>query len=167
MIVSYLINLLCDQLPFLTVMSVVNPLLYIAVIAAVCISNLDNTLTAGRLCINTIASVRIFYKLVKLGTAVGIFVNSDVCPICTAVARNIQKKCPAVSQTGVNIVISFSVRNKFPGIICFCFGSRVLDDICTIYRFRTADIHIQTAVYVFQHICFAGINAACGIGVIA
>ena len=67
-------------------MSVINPLLYIAIIAAVCISNLDNTLAAGRLCINAVASVGIFYKLVKLGTAVGIFVNSDVCPICTAVA---------------------------------------------------------------------------------
>ena len=67
-------------------MSVVTPLLYIAVIAAVCISNLDNTLTAGRLCVNAVASVGIFYKLVKLGTAVGIFVNPDVCPVCTAVA---------------------------------------------------------------------------------
>ena len=86
MILSYLIDLLCDQLPFLAVMSVINPLLYIAVIAAVCISNLDNTFATGRLCINAVASVGIFYKLVKLGTAVGIFVNSDVCSICTAVA---------------------------------------------------------------------------------
>ena len=62
MILSYLIDLLCDQLPFLAVMSVINPLLYIAVIAAVCISNLDNTFATGRLCINAVASVGILAK---------------------------------------------------------------------------------------------------------
>ena len=94
--------LLCNQIPFLAVVTIVSPLLHICIVGCAGICNFYNALATGRFCVDAIASVRILYQFVKLCTTIGVLVDSDICTVLTDYNR--------ISLTGEFVVQTVKLR---------------------------------------------------------